>query len=160
MGNKAGVEKTDLFSCYQTLHENAFLFVYIGVYNAIITAQVISWRSVMRQCGSWLSYNTDTTFYSKAIDYIFRSEGRKIPEKKVCHDRISNSEPPGNESNTPPVKPIVRAHENITKENHFAESLHIKSYSVKRVCKAVSNRISLRRLRRLTRVETFFFFAL
>ena len=54
---------------------------------------------------SWLSHTgTDTTFLSKAINYFSHMyqtvDRRKIAEKKAfCHDRVSNPDPTGHESN-------------------------------------------------------------
>ena len=74
-------------------------------FNTTLTAQVILWRSVTHVFPA----SANTTFLSKAPDY-FPAEvrGDNTPGKKVCLNRVSNSKPPGHESDTLTTEPPVR----------------------------------------------------
>ena len=57
-------------------------------------------RVVGDKCVSWLSHTSaNTTFFPKTTFLTcFRGERQKFTRKKVCLKRISNSQPPGHES--------------------------------------------------------------
>ena len=66
-------------------------------FNQILTADVISWRSVMRLCVSWLPHielSVHTPFLSKATFYFFlkciRNERRKSAGRRICLNWVSN----------------------------------------------------------------------
>ena len=92
--------------CFQKATFYGFLkdgLVLLG-FNVTGTAKVISWHT----CVTWLSNtNTYTTFFLKPLTTFlkcFRGERRK----KVCLNQVSNSQPPGHESDTLTTEPPRR----------------------------------------------------
>ena len=63
-------------------------------FNATLTVKVISWRSVTHMCFLAFSHHYEYRFLSKA------TERRKNARTKVRLNRVSNSQPPGLESDT------------------------------------------------------------
>ena len=77
------------------------------------TAKAISWWS-LTQCVSWLSHtSTNTTFFPKPpttfLTCSSRGERQKYAVQEVCLIWVSNSQPPGHESDTLPTEPLVGA---------------------------------------------------
>ena len=89
----------------------------IKVFNATLIAKVISWPSVTHIC-FWLSNtSTNTTFIPKPPTTFltcFRGERRKCARKKARHNRVSNSQPPGHESDTLTTEPPGRGRRNVS----------------------------------------------
>ena len=79
-----------------------FWLFLILLFNATLTAKIISW-SVMHV--SWLSnISTNTTFFPKPPTIFltcFRGERPNYARAKVCLNPVSNSQPPGHESGSP-----------------------------------------------------------
>ena len=72
-------------------------------FNATLTAKVISWWSVMHTCFLAFSHtSTNTNFLPKPrttfLTCFSRVETQKYARKKFCLNRVSNSQPPGYES--------------------------------------------------------------
>ena len=88
------------------------IWLYSG-FNATLTAKVISWRSVT-QCVCWLSHTSTNTTFSKPLTTFLicfsRGERQKYTGKKVCLNRVSNSQPPGHESDTLTTEPLGWGH--------------------------------------------------
>ena len=67
-------------------------------------------------CVSWLSHtSTNTNFFPKPLTTfltcVSRGEKRKYTGKKFCLNRVSNSQPPGHESDTLTTEPPGRGAE-------------------------------------------------
>ena len=78
-------------------------------FSATLTAKVISWQSPKHWL-SWLSHtNTITTFFPKTpptfLICLSRDERQKYARNKVCLDLVSNSQPPGHDSDTLTIEP-------------------------------------------------------
>ena len=96
-------------------------------FNASLTAKVISWQLVMHNlCVSWLSQTSSTTiFFPKPpTNFLtcFRGERRKHTGKKVWFNLVSNSQPPGHESDMRTTEPPRWAYSDY--ENVLLAQLH------------------------------------
>ena len=81
---------------------NHWLYLIVLRFNATITPKFISWRSVTHMC-SWLSHtSTNTNFFPKPpttfLTCFSRVVRQKYAVKKFRLNRVSNSQPPGHES--------------------------------------------------------------
>ena len=106
---------------YITLKEFAKKNTWLVVlgFTATLTAKIISWRSV-RTCVSLLSHtSTNTTVFPKPpttfLTCFSRGERRKYTGKRVRLNRVSNSQPPGHESDTLTTEPPRRDKERQTR---------------------------------------------
>ena len=106
--NKPCPSKRELDYLPDPLNQVGWLIV-LG-FNVTSPAMVISWRSVTQVCVYWLSHtSTNTPFFPRPqttfLTSFSRGEGRKYAEKEVRLNRVSNSQPPGHESDTLTTEP-------------------------------------------------------
>ena len=91
-----------------------FMYLLVGWlvvlgFNATLTATVISWRSVTHNYvfPGFLTPVLTQLFFPKPPTTFFtcfcRGERQKYAGKKSCLNRVSNSQPPGQESDTLPL---------------------------------------------------------
>ena len=96
-------------------------------FNATLTAKVTSWRSVTHICfRAWLSHaSTNTTFFPRPtttfLTCFSRGERRKYAEKKFRLNWVSNSQPPGHESDTLTTGPPGRGRAGLFQRSLFAK---------------------------------------
>ena len=77
-----------------------------------------------RTCVSWLSHtSTNTTLFAKPpttfLTCLSRGEMQKYAVKKVCLNRVSNSQPPGHESDMLITEPPGRGSKNKRSDLRF-----------------------------------------
>ena len=93
-------------------------------FNATFTARVISWRSVTHVFSGFLTpVLTPLSFQRRYLLFIHSSAEVKgeNKKKKVHLNRVSNSRPPGHESNTLTTEPPERSpyFEKMVNRKHF-----------------------------------------
>ena len=108
-----------------------WLLVVLG-FNATLTANVISWRSMTHMCFlDFLSPVLTQLFFPKPpttfLTCFCRGERRKYAGKKSRLNRGSNSQPPGHESDTLTTEPLGRG---LRKGKMLVSSIFFCSYNV------------------------------
>ena len=102
-------------------------------FNAILTATVISWRSVTHYVfPGFLTPVLTQLFFPKPpttlLTCFCRGERRKFAGKKSHLNRGSNSQPPGHESDTLATEPLGRGRNDLVKiGNENVDSLDQRS---------------------------------
>ena len=101
-----------LHALYESSNPYGLSSLVVLGFNATLTAKVISWRSVLHMFPGFLTPVLTQLFFPKPpttfLTCFSRGERQKYCREKFCLNRVSNSEPPGHESNTLITEPPRR----------------------------------------------------